>query len=70
MAGQATHCEKNLEVGDPLTSTVFAAALNGTTYHLQDLAFLPWFARESPSTAINGWYTIANSLATPPAVCQ
>jgi len=70
MAGQATHCESNLEVGDPLTGTVFTATLNGTTYHLQDLAFLPWFARESPSTAINGWYTFANSLATPPAVCQ
>jgi uncharacterized repeat protein (TIGR03803 family) len=67
--GQATQCQFNLEVGDPLTGTLFTATLNGTTYHLQDLTFWPWFARESPSTSVNGWYTFLNSYGSAPAVC-
>jgi len=54
-----------LEVGDAVQDTRFpriTTALNGMTYHLQDLVFLSWFARTSPSTAVNGYYTLANGL--------
>ena len=69
-AGQAKSCQKNLEVGDPVTGIAFSVTLNNVDYHPEDLVFLPWFARESPSTAVNGWYTFLNSFASPPSVCQ
>ena len=53
-----------------MTGIAFTATLNGTTYHPEDLVFLPWFARESPSTSVNGWYTFLNTFASPPPVCQ
>ena len=53
-------CSNLLEVGDPLPVVWFTA--NG--YHLQDEAFLPWFARESPSTSINGQYTYLGTFTT------
>jgi uncharacterized membrane protein YbjE (DUF340 family) len=37
---------------------------NGFTYHVQDLAFFNWFYRISPSTAVNGWYSLAGNLIT------
>ncbi len=69
-AGQATQCQFDLEVGDPVTGVAFSASLNGTTYHPEDLVFLSWFARESPSSAVNGWYTFLNTFASPSPVCQ
>jgi hypothetical protein len=68
--GQATSCQRNLEVGDPVTGIAFTATLNGTDYHPEDLVFLPWFSRESPSSSVNGWYTFLNSFAAPPPVCH
>lgn len=69
-AGQAAGtCQKNLEDGDPVTGIAFNVSLNGMTYHPEDLVFLSWFARQSPSTAVNGWYSFLNSFASPPAVC-
>jgi hypothetical protein len=70
-AGQALgSCQTNLEVGDPVTGIAFDVTLNGMTYHPEDLVFLSWFARQTPSTAVNGWYTFLNSFASPPVVCQ
>jgi len=69
MAGQALDCQFNLEVGDPVTGVGFLAPLNGKTYHLEDLAFLAWFAHQSPSKAINGQYTFLGTHTTPPARC-
>lgn len=68
--GQVGGCQSNLEVGDPLTGHDFTATLNGFTYHPQDLVFLPWYARSSPSTSVNGWYTFMNEFAKPPKLCQ
>jgi hypothetical protein len=65
--GQATQCQFNLEVGDPVTGIAFEATLNGMTYHPEDLTFVSWFARESPSSAVNGWYTFVNNLPLPSA---
>jgi len=53
----------NLEVEDPLVSgSVFNLLLNGQTYHVQDMAFLPWFTRTAPSTSVNGQYSFFNQL--------
>jgi hypothetical protein len=42
--GQVTACQNNLEVGDPLSGTIKPITMpNGFTYHVQDLAFWPWF---------------------------
>jgi hypothetical protein len=70
-AGQALgYCQKSLEVGDPVTGIAFNVPLNGMVYHPEDLVFLSWFARQSPSAAVNGWYSFLNSFASPPTVCR
>jgi hypothetical protein len=70
-------CANNplLEVGDPQGNGPTYAefppvpiALNGFTYHLQDLVMLPWFADEVPSSAYQGWYDFpATTQITAPA---
>jgi hypothetical protein len=46
------NCETKLEVGDPYFEPQYYCSYNvgGFTYHLQDLAFLPWFGH-SPATS-------------------
>jgi len=71
--GQVGGCQNNLEVGDPVTGSAFTVAMGGTfpfTYHPEDLVFLPWFARVSPSTSVNGWYTFLNAFSAPQPVCH
>ncbi|HEY6254084.1 MAG TPA: hypothetical protein VI685_29370 [Candidatus Angelobacter sp.] len=55
-------CNSLLEVGDRQRGVTFTVPLNGFNYHLQDLAFLSWFTRESPSSAVNQWYSFKNIL--------
>jgi len=65
-----------LEVGDPEGNgptfddfPTVPITIDGVVYHLQDLVMLPWFADESPSTALNGWYDFpATTFITAPAV--
>ncbi len=49
-----------LENGDPLENTAnygdYAYTLNGFTYHLQDLAMMPYFGAPA-STSANGWFS-------------
>jgi hypothetical protein len=66
--GQVSTCSDLLEVGDPVTGIAFTVTLNGFTYHPEDLVFLPWFSRGTPTSA-NGWYTFLNSYAAPSPVC-
>ena len=71
--GQVGGCQNNLEDGDPVTGSAFTVTTGGLfpfTYHPEDLVFLPWFARISPSTSVNGWYTFLNAFAAPQAVCH
>lgn len=68
--GQVSGCQNNLEVGDPVTGTGFNATRAGKTYHPEDLVFLSWFARETPSKAVNQTYTVMNSIAAVQGVCQ
>lgn len=57
-------CGGLLEVGDPLEGEAnfggFPYTLNGFTYNLQDLVFLQYFG-QSPSTAVNGWWSFQNA---------
>ncbi len=68
--GQVSGCQSDLEVGDPLSGTNSTVFTPGFNYHVQDLAFLSWFARQSPSIAVNGWYTTLNTFPSPPPICQ
>jgi len=68
--GQVTGCQANLEVGDPLTGSNSIVTTPGFNYHVQDLAFFSWFARQSPSLGVNGWYSTLNAFASPPPICQ
>jgi hypothetical protein len=69
--GQVVGCQNNLEVGDPLTGTQIPPITmsNGFTYHLQELAFFPWFFRTS-STSVNGWYSDNGTFTSAQGVCQ
>jgi hypothetical protein len=67
--GQVSGCQNNLEVGDGFKG-IFTVDLNGHIYHLQDLTFLSWFARQVPSTAVNGWFSFLNEPKTVPPVCH
>ena len=68
--GQVSGCQNNLENGDPVTGIAFTVTQNGFTYHPEDLVFLPWFSRQSPSSSVNHWYTFLNSFSSAQAVCQ
>ncbi len=70
--GQQGGCQRNLEVGDPLSGTAFPAVVmpNGFTYHLQELAFFSWFFG-APSIGANGWFSDNGTFATDAGpVCQ
>lgn len=56
-------CNNMLEVGDPLVGVVFTVS-GYSGDHLQDMAFFNWFARQSPSRAINGLYTYLGTLTS------
>lgn len=71
--GQVGGCQGNLEDGDPVTGKAFTVSVGGTfpfTYHPEDLVFFPWFARITPSTSVNGWYTFLNGFSAPQPLCH
>ena len=68
--GQVTNCQKNLEVGDPLTGNVYNVNLNGFTYHPQELAFFSWFYHQTPSLGVNGWYSDQGTFTPPAKACS
>ncbi len=63
-------CQYNLEVGDPLAGTNMSVVSGGYTYHIQELAFVSWFYRASPSTGLNGWYSLNGTFKTPAGSCE
>jgi hypothetical protein len=65
----ANSCQSNLEVGDPLTGTIFPIAMPHFTYHVQDLAFKSWFYHEAPSIGVNGWYSLFGTFQSFAAPC-
>jgi len=69
--GQVTGCQTNLEVGDPLSGTaITVTGTNAYTYHLQELAFLGWFYRQSPSGAVNGWFSSNDTFKSAAGPCD
>jgi len=71
LPGQGGSCIVNFETGDPLEAppAVFTRVTNGTTYHLQDEVFLPWYLHTTPSFSVNGWYTLQNTFTTFSSLC-
>jgi hypothetical protein len=76
---QNGNCQDDLEVGDAiegLSDATIAIRTNGRTYHPQNEALLPWFAFQSPSSALGGAYSYPNqnvltALSPPEAAnCQ
>jgi len=61
-------CSDVVEVGDVvenLADATFPVTMNGRTYHPQNVALLPWFEFQSPSTAIDGAYSYPNETVVP-----
>jgi hypothetical protein len=58
-------CDSYLEVGDPLINVAWT--VNG--YHLQDEAFISWFAHDVPSRGFAGRYSYLNTLSGPATSC-
>jgi hypothetical protein len=57
------NCQDNLEDGDViegLPHATYPVTMNGRTYHPQNVALLPWFEFQFPSTAIDGAYSYPN----------
>lgn len=64
-------CQNNLETGDViegLPNALKTINVGGNAYHVQNEALLPWFAGQTPSTAINGAYSYPDPVLTTPAV--
>lgn len=68
--GQVSGCQSNLEVGDPLSGTIFNDKIGTFTYHVQELAFFSWFFHQKPSIGVNGWYSDAGTFTSPAAACS
>jgi PKD repeat protein len=68
--GQVTGCQRNLDVGDPLSGTVEIPSNTKTVYHVQDLAFRSWFYHDVVSTGVNGWYSLYGNFRGFAASCQ
>lgn len=54
------NCQNDFEVGDVvegLPNATYPVKMKHTTYHVQNVALLQWFARQSPSTAFAKAYT-------------
>ena len=58
------HCQNDLEVADAiegLMESAYPIHMNGRTYHPQNVALLPWFEFQNPSTAIAGAYSFPDA---------
>ena len=51
-------CTNILETGDPVVGIGWEQPVGGVTYHPEDEVFKSWFARDRPSVAKNGNYTM------------
>jgi hypothetical protein len=67
--GQVVGCQNNLEVGDPLSGTLFPTVfMNGFGYNMQELAHFDWFFG-TPSNAAGGLYSNNGTFTGPAAPC-
>jgi hypothetical protein len=70
--GTPPFCQGNLETGDvieQLNNAAFPVTVGTTagavTFHMQTEALLPWFERQSPSTAVAGAYSFPDTSIAP-----
>ena len=63
-------CDTLLEVGDPLVGHIRNVVTSAFTYHVQELAYFSWFARNIPSLAANGQYSTDGSFVSPAPPCS
>jgi hypothetical protein len=76
--GQVVGCQNNLEVGDPLTGSLYhqngqfgVTMPSGNTYYPQQLAFYSWFYRQSPSLGVAGLNSNSGDfINTAGQICQ
>lgn len=69
--GQVSGCQANLEVGDPLSGSLFEIPMpNGLKYHPQELAFFSWFFDQSPSLGLGGYYSWGHTFTSPAILCK
>jgi hypothetical protein len=72
--GQVSGCQGNLEVGDPLSGTVFPVNGNTTVgssnpiYHMQELAFFGWFFDDN--IGVNGRYSTRGTFTSGATLCS
>jgi hypothetical protein len=64
-------CQTSLEVADPLEGAGFFLLTNlpDSKYLVADGAFLSWFARQSPSTGVGGFYDLGSVFSTYSTAC-
>jgi hypothetical protein len=73
--GQQPGCQNNLEVGDPLTGTVYDGGkgikLKGFTYHPQELVYFNWFTQQAKfgKLGADDVYSMSGTFATPAKPC-
>jgi hypothetical protein len=71
LPGSGGACQLNFETGDVLESppAAFVQITNGTKYHLQDEAFLPYFLHTAPSFSVGGFYSFLGTFQTFSTLC-
>jgi hypothetical protein len=73
--GQQPNCQNNLEVGDPLTGTVYGGGkgikLKGFTYHPQELVYFNWFTQQTKyaSYGADDVYSMSGTFTAPALLC-
>jgi hypothetical protein len=71
--GQVSGCERNLEVGDPLSGILMPAyTLNGATYHMQELGFFSWYFDSAGATSLGagGEFSGNGTFSGPSKACS
>ena len=68
------NCQNDMEVGDVIENLpdgLYSVALNGFTYHPQNVALMQWFDTGQPSDALDGAFSYPNTSVLPsPATFQ
>ncbi len=73
--GQQPNCQDNLEVGDPLTGTVYGGGagikLKGFTYHPQELVYFNWFTQQTKYAkyGADDVYSMSGTFTSPAKLC-
>jgi hypothetical protein len=73
--GQQPNCQNNLEVGDPLTGTIYGGGagitLKGFTYHPQELVYFNWFTQQTKYAdyGADDVYSMSGTFTSPAKLC-